>query len=165
MTATNDYKTFLSSNPERERIFETIVLEHPSFSQTFRFVRDPRPLTAKDENGISRDYIPINFLSANTKISNDLDQLTSFSLSDIDNIFDDEIDRIDIGDETKPTITYRLYSSKNLDEIADGPFVYDLESITQKKGLFTLRSGIPRLNNRATGNTYNFVDFPMLRAL
>lgn len=165
MTAINDYKIFLNSNPERERVFETIVLEHPSFSKIFRFVRDPKPFTAKDENGISQDYIPINFLSANTKISDDLDQLANFTLSDIDNIFDDEIDKIDIGDQTKPTITYRIYSSQNLDEIAEGPFIYDLVSIAQKKGVFTLRSGIPRLNNKTTGQTYNFTDFPMLRAL
>ena len=165
MAAIDDYKIFLSSNPERERVFETIVLEHPSFSQIFRFVRDPKPFTAKDENGVDQDYSPINFLSANTKISNDLDQLAGFNLSDIDNSFDDEMSKIDLGDQTKPTITYRIYSSQNLDEIAEGPFVYDIESITQKKGLFTLKSGIPRLNNRTTGQTYNFTDFPMLRSL
>lgn len=165
MTILEDYKIFLNSQPEEERVFETIEIEHPSLSQVFRFVRDPKALNAKDENGIDRVYDPINFASSNTKISDDLDQLANFNLPDIDNILDDEMSRIDIGDQTKPTITYRIYLSANLDEIAEGPFIYDLESISQGKGIFTVRSGIPRLNTRETGQTYNFTDFPMLRAL
>lgn len=165
MTILEDYKTFLNSQPEEERVFETIELQHPALSQVFRFVRDPKPLTAKDENGVSQDYESINFASDNTKISDDLDQLASFNLPDVENILDDEMDRIDVGDQTKPTITYRIYLSTNLDEIAEGPFIYDLESITQGKSIFTIQSGIPRLNTRETGQTYNFTDFPMLRAL
>lgn len=165
MTILRDYKIFLNSQPEEERVFETIEIKHPSLSQIFRFVRDPKVLNAKDEDGIDRVYNPINFASSNTRISDDLDQLINFNLPDIDNILDDEIDRIDIGDQTKPTITYRIYLSINLNEIAEGPFVYDLESISQGKGIFTVRSGIPRLNTRETGQTYNFTDFPMLRAL
>lgn len=165
MTILEDYKIFLNSQPEEERVFETIELQHSALSQVFRFVRDPKPLTAKDENGVSQDYEPINFASDNTKISDDLDQLASFNLPDVENILDDEMDRIDVGDQTKPTITYRIYLSINLDEIAEGPFIYDLESITQGKGIFTIQSGIPRLNTRETGQTYNFTDFPMLRAL
>lgn len=165
MTILQDYKIFLNSQPEEERVFETIEITHPSLSQIFRFVRDPKALNAKDEDGIDRVFDPINFASSNTRISDDLDQLINFNLPDIDNILDDEMDRIDIGDQTKPTITYRIYLSTNLDEIAEGPFVYDLESISQGKGIFTVRSGIPRLNTRETGQTYNFTDFPMLRAL
>ena len=131
----------------------------------FRFVRDSKQLTAKDENEIDQEYEPIHFISDNSKISNDLDQLASFNLPDVENILDNEMDRIDVGDQNKPTITYRIYLSTNLNEIAEGPFIYDLESITQKKGVFTIQSGIPRLNTRETGETYNFTDFPMLRAL
>lgn len=165
MTILEDYKIFLNSQPEEERVFETIELRHPALSKVFRFVRDPIPLIAKDENGVNQNYDPINFSSDNTKISDDLDQLASFNLPDVDNILDDEMDRIDIGDQIKPTITYRIYLSTNLDEIAEGPFIYDLESIAQNKGIFTIQSGIPRLNTRETGQTYNFTDFPMLRAL
>lgn len=165
MTILEDYKTFLNSQPEEERIFETITIEHPALSQIFRFVRDTNELVAKDENDILQTYTPINFASDNTRISDDLDQLANFNLPDIENVLDDEMDRIDVGDQTKPVITYRIYLSANLDEIAEGPFVYDLESIAQSKGIFTIRSGVPRLNNRETGQTYNFTDFPMLRAL
>ena len=165
MTILEDYKKFLNSQPEEQRIFETIELIFLSPPQTFRFVRDPKPLIAKDENEVDQEYTPVNFVSDNTKISDDLDQLANFNLSDIENILDDIMDEIDVGDQNKPTITYRIYLSTNLDEIAEGPFVYDLESIAQSKGVFTIRSGIPRLNTRETGQTYNFTDFPMLRAL
>lgn len=165
MTILDDYKIFLNSQPEEERIFETITIEHPALSQVFRFVRDTNELIARDEDGVNRNYLPVNFASDNSKILDDLDQLASFNLPDIENILDDEMDRIDIGDQTKPIVTYRIYLSINLDEIAEGPFAYDLESIAQSKGIFTIRSGIPRLNSRETGQTYNFTDFPMLRAL
>lgn len=165
MSILDDYKRFLNSQPEEERVFETIELQHPSLSQVFRFVRDPKQLTAKDENEIDQTYEPITFISDNNKISDDLDQLASFNLPDVENILDDEMDRIDVGDQNKPTITYRIYLSTNLNEIAEGPFIYDLESIAQSKGVFTIQSGIPRLNTRETGQTYNLTDFPMLRAL
>lgn len=164
MTVLEDYKIFLNSQPEEERVFETITIEHPALSQVFRFVRDTNELIARDEDNVPQTYIPINFASDNTQISDDLDQLANFNLPDIENILDDEMDRIDVGDQTNPTITYRIYISTNLNEIAEGPFVYDLESIAQSKGIFTIRSGIPRLNSRETGETYNFTDFPMLRA-
>lgn len=165
MSILEEYKKFLNSQPEEERIFETIELQHPSLSKIFRFVRDPKPLTAKDENGFDQDYEPINFASSNSEIADDLDQLANFNLPDIDNILDDEMDNIDVGDQRKPTITYRIYLSTNLDEIAEGPFIYDLEAITQSKSIFTIQSGIPRLNTRETGQAYTFTDFPMLRAL
>lgn len=165
MSILDEYKEFLNSQPEEERTFETIELRHPDLSQVFRFVRDPKPLIARDENGFDHEYEPINFASDNTKIADDLDQLASFNLPDIDNILDDEMDNIDVGDQIKPSVTYRIYLSTNLLVIAEGPFVYDLESITQRKGIFTIQSGIPRLNTRETGQTYNFTDFPMLRAL
>lgn len=165
MTILDDYKQFLNSQPENDKIFETIELSHPALSMVFRFVRDSQALTAKDENGIDRTYDPINFTNDNTQLSDDLDQLINFNLPDVENILDDEMDRIDLGDQTKPVITYRIYLSTNLNEIAEGPFIYDLESISQGKGIFTVRSGIPRLNTRETGQTYNFTDFPMLRGL
>jgi len=165
MTILDDYKQFLNSQPEEERVFETIEIQHPSLSQVFRFVRDSKQLTAKDENEIDQTYEPIAFISDNSKISDDLDQLASFNLPDIENILDNEMDRIDVGDQNNPTITYRIYLSTSLNEIAEGPFIYDLESIAQSKGVFTIQSGIPRLNTRETGQTYNFTDFPMLRAL
>lgn len=165
MTILDDYKQFLNSQPENDKIFETIELSHPALSRVFRFVRDSQALTAKDENQIDRTYDPINFTNTNTQLSDDLDQLINFNLPDVENILDDEMDRIDLGDQTKPVITYRIYLSTNLNEIAEGPFIYDLESISQGKGIFTIRSGIPRLNTRETGQTYNFTDFPMLRGL
>ncbi len=165
MTILDDYKRFLNSQPEEERVFETIEIRHTSLSKTFRFVHGNEPLTAKDELGIDQVYEPTIFISDTSKISNDLDQLASFNLPDIENILDDEMDRIDVGDNIKPIITYRLYLSTNLNEIAEGPFVYDLEAISQSKGIFTIRSGVPRLNTKETGQTYNYTDFPMLRAL
>ncbi len=165
MSILDDYKIFLNSQPEEERVFETVEIRHIDLSQTFRFVNDPVSLTAKDEDGIYQDYEAVNFATDDTKISDDLDQLANFSLPDIGNILDDEMGRIDIGSQIKPTITYRVYLSTNLDEIADGPFIFDLENISQTKGIFGIRSGIPRLNTKETGETYNFTDFPMLRAL
>ena len=119
MTILDDYKIFLNSQPEQERVFETIAIEHPALSQVFRFVRDTKELVAKDENNVPQIYVPINFASDNTKISDDLDQLANFNLPDVENVLDDEMDRIDVGDQTKPILTYRIYLSTNLDEIAE----------------------------------------------
>lgn len=164
MTIEEDYARFLSSQPEEQQRFETVEINHASLPSTIRLVRGPTELTAKDENEISRTYSPVDFNSEDTKNLDDLDQLSSFTLPDIDNSLDDDMDLIDVGSQDKATLTYRIYLSTNLDEIAEGPFVFDLESIAQVKGLFTIRSGIPRLNAKTTGEIFNTTDFPMLRA-
>jgi len=76
MTILDDYKQFLNSQPEEERVFETIEIQHPSLSQVFRFVRDSKQLTAKDENEIDQTYEPIAFISDNSRISDDLVRIT-----------------------------------------------------------------------------------------
>jgi len=44
-------------------------------------------------------------------------------------------------------------------------FTYLVKSISQEKGIFTLRTGVPDLNSDQTGEIYDLDTFPMMRSL
>jgi hypothetical protein len=158
------YELLLNSQPENERQFETLILSHSKFSQTFYLVFDSVPLTAKLSGGETVTFQPANVSSTNAQNSNDLDQTASFTISDLDNVLDDELDLIPLGDTESPVAGFGIYTTGFLDAPAD--FVeYTVKSIPQKKGAFTLMCGAPDLNNDETGEVYDLDRFPTLRGL
>ena len=165
MTLASDYAEFLATAPEGKIIYETVEIYHPELSQTYYFVNGPVALTADDENGVSRTFEPANMGATRPAVTDDLDQLISFTIGDLDNLLDDEMDRIDVGDETDPIVTLRVYHSDHLDAPAEGPYAFNLEDIAQTPGVFTIQSGAPRLNTSDTGESYYMTDFPMLRGV
>jgi len=159
------YRKLLASNPENERLFETIEISHPSMSQTYLYVNDSVDLTVTDPEVTGGVFSKQNISLVNAANNNDLDQLASFSINDLENIADDEMDMIDLGDTTAITITYRAYHSEYLDSPAEGPLVYSVTNTTQTDGAITFEAGAPALNNNRTGRTYNYTDYPMLRGI
>ena len=164
-TVEEAYKKLLASNPENERFFETIEIFHPSMTQTFFFVNDSVDLAVTDLAVVGGLFNKQNLELFNAANNADLDQLATFSFPDLDNVADDEIDLIDLGDTTPITVTYRRYHSDFLSEPAEGPFIYSVTKTSQSNGVITLEAGAPKLNNNRTGRTYNFTDFPMLRGI
>lgn len=159
------YRLKLASNPEGQVDFETVEITHPLLSRRFLIVRGSTPLTATLETGETVTFEPSPMETVNAANSNDMDQNSSFTLPDVGNILDDEMSRIPLGTDVYPIFTFRKFISTDLSYPCLGPVVYDLQSLSQSKGVFTADVGVPRLNQRATGILMNPTDIPILRGL
>lgn len=156
------YVELLNSQPENIQRYETLSLSHSDFSQTYNLVFDSVDLIATNNNGVLTTYVPANASSTDAQNNNDLDQLASFTLPDLDNTLDDELDRIALGTTEKIAAVYSIYTTGNLDAPAD--FVeYNVDSVAQRKGVFTIKCGAPKLNKDETGEAFSLARFPMLR--
>lgn len=159
------YRLKLASNPEGQIDFETVEITHPLLSRRFLIVRGTSPLTATLETGETVTFEPSPMETVNAANNNDMDQNSSFTLPDVGNILDDEMSRIPLDAEVYPIFTFRKFISTDLGYPCLGPVVYDLQSLSQAKGVFTADVGVPRLNQRATGILMNPTDIPILRGL
>lgn len=158
MTEYEQYQILLNSQPENETYFETIIISHSKMSKTYYFVFDSVPLVA---GGFT--FTPANISVTNAQNTNDLDQQASFTISDINNELDDELDRIPLGNTEDIIVGYGVYVSGLLDAPAEY-FEYTVQSIPQKLGAFTMQCGAPNLNRDETGEVFSFERFPMLRS-
>lgn len=159
------YRLKLASNPEGQIGFETVEITHSLLSKRYLIVRGTSPLTATLETGETVTFEPSPMNAVNPANNNDLDQQASFTLPDVGNQLDDEMSRIPLGNQEWPVFTYRRFISTDLSYPCEGPVTYDLQALSQSKGLFTADVGVPRLNERATGLLATPEDIPLLRGI
>ena len=159
------YKLKLASNPEGQVDFETVEITHPLFSKRYLLVVGATDLTATLENGevVTFEGVPMEATDGGN--NNDMDQQASFTLPDVGNILDDEMSRIPLSNEQSPVFTFRAFVSTDLSYPARGPITYDLQSLSQAKGVFTADVGVPRLNERQTGLLMTPQLIPLLRGI
>lgn len=159
------YKLKLASNPEGQMDFETVEITHSLFSKRYLLVVGTTDLTATLETGevVTFEGIPMEVKDGGN--NNDMDQQASFTLPDVGNILDDEMSRLPLYNEESPAFTFRAFISTDLSYPARGPVTYDLQSLSQSKGIFTADVGVPRLNERQTGILMNPQDIPLLMGI
>jgi len=159
------YKRKLASNPEGQMDFETVEITHPSLTRRYLLVVGTTDLTATLETGetVTFEAIPMRVQDGGN--DNDTDQQASFTLPDVGNLLDDEMSRIPLDDQTPPVFTFRAFVSTDLSYPARGPVTYDLQSLSQSKGVFTADVGVPRLNERQTGLLMTPQQIPLLRGI
>jgi hypothetical protein len=144
------YKRKLASNPDGQMDFDTVEIT---------------PLTATLETGELVTFEPTPMEVAEGGNNNDTDQQASFTLPDVGNLLDDEISRLPFSNEVAPVFTFRSFVSTDLSYPARGPVTYDLQTLTQSKGVFTADVGVPRLNERQTGILMTPQEIPLLRGV
>lgn len=159
------YKLKLASNPEGELDYETVEITHSLLSKRYLIVRGNAPLTATLETGETVTFEPSPMEATDAANSNDLDQQASFTLPDVGNLLDDEMQNIPLDNQEWPVFTFRRYVSTDLSYPCVGPITYDLQSLSQSKGVFTADVGVPRLNERPTGILATPTDIPLLKGL
>ena len=159
------YKLKLASNPEGQIDYTTVEITHPLLSKRFLIVRGTSPLTATLETGETVTFEPSPMDAKNPANNNDMDQQAAFTLPDVGNELDDEMARIPLNNQVWPVFTFRAYISTDLSYPCKGPIVYDLQSLSQEKGLFTADVGVPRLNERSTGILMTPTEIPILRGV
>lgn len=157
------YEIYLNSQPENERVYETIIISHPAI-ETRYLVIDSLPLTAGLFTGGTAEFLPASIVSTDAANSNDLDQNATFTIADVDNELDAVLDQIPLDTDESPVIGYGIYHSDNLDAPVEF-YEYEAKSIAQKKGVFTVKAGVPNLNSDQTGELFDLDRFPMLRGL
>lgn len=159
------YKRKLASNPDGQMDFDTLEITHPLFSRRYLLVVGASDLTATLETGETVTFEGVPMEIAEGGNNNDTDQQASFTLPDVGNLLDDEMSRLPLGDNSAPVFTFRTYVSTDLSYPARGPVTYDLQSLTQSKGVFTADVGVPRLNERQTGLLMTPQEIPLLRGI
>ncbi len=165
MTTQEKLRALLTTYPQDDFIIETLELSHSLFSQRFLFTTQPNGLTANLETGEQVTFQAINFEAQLYSTKSDLDKNLSFSLSDLDNRLDDELDRIPLNEvDEKIAVIYRNYNASDLTDVGD---IFKLEAlnVSQTKGAFTIQAGAPQLNWARTGIIYDYGTFLPLRAL
>jgi hypothetical protein len=158
------YKKKLASNPEGERYFNTVSISHSLMTKTYDLVIDSAPLTALDENAVSVNYKPASINYSGAYQSNDLDQEATYTISDEQNTLDSELELIPLDNNESPVVVFRGYMSGYLDKPVE-TFTYQVKAISQEKGIFTLKTGVPDLNSDQTGQIYDLDTYPMMRSL
>lgn len=164
MSEIDDYRRLLSSHPEDKKFYECVTISHSEFSKTYYLVLDSQPLQAMLNNGDLAEFEAASIKATNAANSNDLDQNVTFTIVDIDNKLDGELDLISPGTQESPIIAYSVYLSEDLSAPIEH-IEYDSKSVAQEKGIFTLKAGAPDLNADQTGEIYDLQRFTMLRSI
>lgn len=165
MAAVDDLRVLLSTYPAGEYLIDTIEISHQLMSKTYYLTRDPAGLTAFIEGAVSKTFTGTNIEMTLNSTKSDLDQNFSFTISDLENVLDDEMDNIPLDNTEDIKLTYRGFLSSDLSEPAQGPVVLEAISVSQEKGAFTVVAGAPQLNWNKTGVIYSYDNWPMLRAV
>ena len=159
------YKRKLASNPDGQLDFDTVEITDPNFSRRYLLVVGTSLLTATLETGETVMFEPTAMEVVEGGNNNDTDQQASFTLPDVGNLLDDEMSRLPLGYEGSPVFIFRSFVSTDLSYPARGPVTYDLQTLTQSKGVFTADVGVPRLNERQTGILMTPEEIPLLRGI
>lgn len=150
---------------------ELLEISHPSFSQTYRIVRNAIrgvTVTLEDSSVHTFDYYPAKIVP--TGNANDLEQTLQIQFGDLGQVVPLEIDRVILmtsgglpTSTIKPTVLYRTYRSDDLSAPLAGPYRFQVNNIAFKKEGATLQCTAPRMNLNRTGEVYSMDRFPMLR--
>lgn len=161
----SQYSEFFFNSSSSVRQLETLQIFHPSFSKTYWIVRNNvNGLIAKIEDGTTQtfEYYPLSIKPTGSQ--DDLDQTMQIQLGDLGEVVPAEIDLCFAAGTmlTKPILTYRVYRSDDLTAPMDGPFIYEITTIAQKRSQAAFTATAPKLNTSRTGEIYSIDRFPML---
>lgn len=161
-----DYVGYFLATKSSVVYLETLEISHPSFSKTYRIVRNAiGGLTATLETSavVTFDYYPLRMKPVG--ISDDLDQTLQVDLGDLGQIVPMEIDNASAAGTmgTKPKVVYRAYRSDDLSAPISGPLNLEMQDISLAKEGASFEAKAPSLNVNRTGELYKVDRFPMLR--
>lgn len=162
---TTEAEFFLGSKSSVVQL-DTIEITHPSFSKTYRLVRNAvNGLTATLETDatVSFDYYPMKFTKAS--LADDLDFAIQIDFGDLGEIIPDELDRVSVADSygVYPSVIYRTYRSDDLTEPLVGPLRLRVESFSTNGSGCSFNAKAPSLNVIKTGESYDIDRFSGLR--
>ncbi|OTG79577.1 hypothetical protein B9T31_16950 [Acinetobacter sp. ANC 4558] len=159
-----DYTSFFLNSSGGVVQLECIEISHPSFTKTFRYVRN-------DEDGvkIGKDvyqYQPMSIKRAN--VTNDLEQRLSITLADMEDELMNAIKNIrrSTSPRIKPKLVFKTYRDDDLSAPMNEIQTLEIATISgDSTGLVTFEAQAPELNAVKTGRLFTFEDYPLLRGI
>ncbi|MDY0748499.1 DUF1833 family protein [Paucibacter sp. R3-3] len=157
-------RKFYASAPQRIHEVPTLEISHSQMSKTYYLWRETRPATAWTETGLLITLQPANFEVKLAGQGGNLDQqfTINLDLTDVQDEFREQLDRIDLDSEERVRSVFRVYLSDDL-TAPQAAQRLQLESVNYQIGSATFSAASPRLNLTRTGELYTPRDIPMLR--
>lgn len=156
-------KVFLASAPQSIYSIPTVEISHSAMTKVYYLWREPYIGSITTETGI-KQVTPVNLEIKLAGSENNLDQKFSIllDLTDINDEFREQLDRIPLTTQEKISIVYREYLSDDLTEVMTSSSL-QAESVTFSIGSANISAVQPRLSSTRTGEIYSARDVPMLR--
>lgn len=159
-------KRFYASAPTNVRMIPVIEISHSDMTQTFYLWREPYSgsVTLDDLSVVTVE--PVNFAVELSADEANIDQVFKVTLGNVDasDVFREQVDAISLNTTEKIKLIYREYLSDDL-TTPQVTITLTVENVAYTNTTATLSAVSPRLNLNRTGETYNYKDIPMLRAL
>jgi hypothetical protein len=159
-------RRFLASAPQAVWPIQTLQISHPAMSRVFYLWREPYPGQVTTEDGSVVTMLPCNIETKLAGSLGHLDQKFDIRLglieADVQDQFQDEMDRVPLATREKVRVVYREYLSDDMHD-PQAVAVLQAESFTYMLGAAGISAVSPRLNVTRTGELYAPKDIPMLR--
>lgn len=156
-------KVFLASAPQNIYSIPTVEISHSAMTKVYYLWREPYIGSITTDTGI-KEVTPVNLEIKLAGSENNLDQKFSIllDLTDINDEFREQLDRVPLNTQEKISIVYREYLSDDLTEVMTSSSL-QAESVTFSVGSANISAVQPRLSSTRTGEVYSARDVPMLR--
>lgn len=156
-------KVFLASAPQNIYAIQTLEISHSFMTKVYYLWREPYKGKITTETGI-KIVEPVNLEIKMAGSENNLDQKFNIAidLTDINDEFREQLDKIPLTTDEKIKIIYREYLSDNLTETLAQANL-QAESVSFTIGAASIVAVQPRLSMTRTGEIYSPRVIPMLR--
>lgn len=156
-------KVFLASAPQNIYPIQTLEISHSFMTKVYYLWREPYSGSITTETGV-KTVEPVNLEIKMAGSENNLDQKFNIALdlTDINDEFREQLDKIPLDTEEKIKIVYREYLSDNLTETLAQANL-QAESVSFTIGAASIVAVQPRLSMTRTGEIYSPRVIPMLR--
>lgn len=158
-------RRYLVSAPQSVYPIVVLSFSHSAMSRTWHLWREPYPGTVTIEGGEVVAVEPANIAPVLAGSPADLDQAYKIALdtTDINDAFQEELDRIPLNTAEYMRLVYREYLSDDL-AVPQASVSLEVLSATLSRGTAGISANAPRFNVSRTGEVYAPRDVPMLRA-
>lgn len=145
---------------------ECIEITHPSFSRSYRFVRNHTDgVRVRHENGTyyDYDYLPVTIQAGKTADS--LEQSFTIGIGDVGEVMPYEIQRLRNGKHAhvRPTLNYRVYLSSDLTTPLNSVLGLEITDNQPQGQGAVFKCKAREVNATATGTKYTLDSYPTLR--
>jgi hypothetical protein len=157
-------RVFLASAPQNIWNIETLEISHSSMSKTYYLWKEPYAGVITLEDSSTREVSCLNFEVKLASSQGNLDQSydITLDLTDSEDEFKEQMDRIPIDTTEKIKLVFREYLSDDLTEVQSSA-ILQVETIAYSKSIARFTAISPRLNVLRTGELYTTREVPMLR--
>ena len=157
-----DLTDFFFNTRESVVEYETLILQHPNFSQPYFLVRNKSPSLTTVHGPNTYDYLPMTIkpLASQT----DMDQEIEVTLGDLGEVIAAELENIAEanGFNIKPQCTYATFRSDDTSARMFGPIDMNLDAVSLSKDGAAFKAKSTNFNVNTTGEIYDTTRFPML---